>query len=284
MQTLLNAVRSAGAKQPVMTGGLDNANDLGDTDHGEDWMDHHPDDPLHQEAASFHNYMGEPCDTASCWKGVIAPVARHVPVVTGEFDEDNFDEPKCPHKTSTFDARYMNWADGAGVSYLAWGWIVESRAEKNADGCSAFVLIDNYTKYTPAQPNGVAVHDHLRALATQPVTLTRFHAAVRPGAKSVGFTLRSAQTSKGILTGTTVHSYAVTGKHHKVSLGTVHVRLKARRAKTVTLKLTAAAHRLLVAKRSVKVRMTLTLTSARHRRTVIHRTLTLRAPRHGNAT
>lgn len=165
LQTLLNAVRKAGAKQPVLAGGLDYANDLGDNNHGRSWMNHAPDDPLNREAASFHNYMGKVCDNATCWKNTIAPIATHVPVVTGEFDEDNFDESKCNAKASNFDERYMDWADSHGVSYLAWGWIVESKAERDADGCSAFYLIDNYSKYTPAQPNGVALHKHLLALA-----------------------------------------------------------------------------------------------------------------------
>src|ERR1700754_3813760 len=109
-------------------------------------MSRAPDDPRNQEAASFHNYMGKRCDNATCWKNAIAPIAAHVPVVTGEFDEDNFDEAKRGNKTpSTFDQRSMSWADSAGVSYLAWGWIVESSAERDADGCSAFYLIDNYT-------------------------------------------------------------------------------------------------------------------------------------------
>jgi endoglucanase len=282
MQTLLDAVRKAGARQPVMTGGLDFANDLSQ------WMNHAPNDPLNQEAASFHNYMGKGCDTESCWNATIAPIARHVPVVTGEFDEDNFDEAKCSNKTpSTFDARYMNWADSAGVSYLAWGWVVESQAEQNADGCSAFVLIDNYTKYTPARPNGVAVHDHLRALAVgkPPVTLTTFKASVTSAGKIVGFTLRSAQKSRGTLTGKTVHSFAAAkGRHHKVSLGTVHFGLKARKAKTVALKLSKPAHKLLAGKRSLKVRITITLTSAHHRRTVVHRTVTLKVSRHHSGT
>jgi hypothetical protein len=284
LQTLLNAVRNAGATQPVLSGGLDYANDLGENDHGDEWMDHAPDDPLNQEAASFHNYMGKGCDSATCWKATLARVAAHVPVVTGEFDEDNFDEPKCAHKTpSTFDERYMNWADSAGVSYLAWGWIVEPQNERNADGCSAFYLIDNYTKHTPSRPNGVALHDHLRALASgkPPVTLTTFKASVRSGGTSVGFTLRSAQHAKGTLTGKTVHAFAAgEPSPRKVSLGTVHFTLKPHKAKTIVLTLSKPARRLLARKRSLKVRMTLTLTSSRHRRTVIHRAVTLKAPKH----
>jgi endoglucanase len=282
LETLVNAVRKAGAKQPVLTGGLDFANDLGDGDHGRDWLDHAPEDPLHQAAASFHNYMGKACDNATCWKKTIAPVAAHVPVVTGEFDEDNFDEIKCNSKTpSTFDARYMNWADSAGVSYLAWGWMVESQAERDADRCSAFYLIDNYTKYTPAQPNGVAIHTHLRALASgagnrkPPVILTRFRATVKAGDASVGFALRSAETSKGTLSGKTVHPYG-SRKPHQISLGDVHFTLHARRSKTAVLKLSRPARKLLLGKRSLKVRITITLTSAEHRRTITHRTVTLK--------
>jgi hypothetical protein len=167
LQTLLNRIRNAGARQPILSGGLDFANDLGDHNHGRSWMNHAPDDPLNREAASFHNYQGKVCDNETCWKNAIAPIAKHVPVVTGEFDEDNYLEPKCKHKTpSNFDEHYMNWADSAGVSYLAWGWIRETERELDADGCSAFVLIDNYSTYTPAKPNGVAVHKHLRALAS----------------------------------------------------------------------------------------------------------------------
>lgn len=166
LQTLLDAVRAAGAKQPVLLGGLDFANDLGERNHGQSWLTHEPRDPKHQLAASFHNYMGKGCEDTSCWKSTIAPVAAQVPVVTGEFAEDDFDQPHCvDHTPSTFDGRYMKWADTAGVSYLAWGWIVESQAEQDADGCSDFVLISDYTHHTPAAPNGVAVHSHLRALA-----------------------------------------------------------------------------------------------------------------------
>src|SRR3954452_670636 len=162
LQTLLDAIRSTGARQPVMAGGLDYANDLGDNDHGGAWMNHAPDDPLNQEAASFHNYMGKVCDNLACWNGTLAPIAAHVPIVTGEFDEDNFLERKCNAPSSTFDARYMACADSKGVSSLASGWIVESQAEKDADGCSAFYLIDNSSTYTPGQPNGVALRNHLR--------------------------------------------------------------------------------------------------------------------------
>jgi hypothetical protein len=279
MQTLVNAVRNTGAKQPIMIGGLDFANDLGDNDHGQQWLTHRPHDPVNQEAASFHNYMGRQCDTATCWKNSIAPIAAHVPVVTGEFAENDFDESHCQHKTpTTFDAQYMNWADSAGVSYLATGWIVETEAEKDANDCHAFFLINSYSTHTPAQPNGVAVHTHLHVLSEPPVTITQFRAAVRAGNSKVAFALRSQQTCAGTLTGKTTHSYVVAkSKPHQVSLGSVKVSLKAATSHVVVLTLSNAAHKLLVAKRSLQVQITINLTSRNHRPTVVQRTTTLKA-------
>jgi endoglucanase len=275
LQSLVNAVRNTGARQPVLVGGLDFSNDLSQ------WAGHAPHDPLNQEAASFHNYQGKHCDNRTCWSSTIAPVATHVPVVTGEFDEDNFDESTCSHKApSTFDQDYMNWADSAGVSYLAWGWIVESPDEQSTEGCSAFFLIDNYTSYTPAQPNGVALYQHLRELAKRPIALTEFRARVQSGGSAVNFTLRAAQSCTGTLTGQTVNSYVTRtgGARHKVSLGSVHFNLKAGRSKTVVLKLSSASRQLLARKRSLKVVITIRLSNPANSRTVLHRTITLNAP------
>jgi endoglucanase len=295
MQTLLTDIRNTGATQPIMAGGLDYANDL------TQWADHAPNDPLNQEAASFHNYMGKNCDNVACWNAQIAPVAANVPVVTGEFDEDNYMESQCATKTpSTFDSDYMTWADQHGVSYLAWGWWVLSQSEKDNAGCSAFYLLNSYDG-TPAPPNGTALHDHLLALAggggtpTPPPTTTAkppaklkaFSASVKAGGTRVAFTLRAAQSCAGTLTGQTVSSYAVSAakvKRHKVSLGSVRFSLSAGKSKTIVLKLSKASHKLLAAHHRLKVRITITLTSASTRRTVIGRTITLtltRAHRHG---
>ena len=88
-----------------------------------------------------------------------------------------------------------------------------------------------------------------------------------------------AQERTGTITGQTVNTYAVTTVKHKarkVSLGSVKFSLKADKSKTVVLKLSKASKKLLAAKRSLKVRITITLTSAGHRRTILHRTTTLR--------
>jgi endoglucanase len=145
MQALVNAIRATGASQPILLGGLSYANDLSG------WLAHEPTDPDGQLGASFHNYEGEACSTLSCWNDEIAPVAAQVPVVTGEFDEN-----QCPAAGDGFDQAYMDWADETGVSYLAWGWYVP-------DPCD-YQLID--ASDAPVAPNGTALHSHLTSLAT----------------------------------------------------------------------------------------------------------------------
>jgi hypothetical protein len=208
MQTLLTDIRGVGATQPIMVGGLDYADDLGDTNDanggGQGWMQHAPADPLNQEAASFHNYMGKNCDDVGCWNSAITPVAANVPVVTGEFDEDNFDNPSCNNRTpSTFDSDYMNWADQNGVSYLAWGWEVLSADEISEQKCSAFYLTSDPSG-TPAAPNGTALHDHLLTLPAGGVTGTT------GGGPPQGGTTGAGTTNTGSTTSTT--SSGVTGR------------------------------------------------------------------------
>jgi endoglucanase len=144
MQSLVDAIRATGSRRPVLLAGIDYANDL------RRWLASRPDDPAGQLVASFHNYQGQRCDHVSCWNAEIAPVARHVPVITGEFGEDD-----CK---PTYDNAYMKWADAHGVGYLAWAWVLEVKA------CSAYSVISNVNG-TPRAPNGTALKAHLAALA-----------------------------------------------------------------------------------------------------------------------
>jgi hypothetical protein len=204
---------------------------------------------------------------------------------------------------STFDTDYMTWADQHGVGYLAWGWWVLSQSEKDDAGCSAFYLLNSYDG-TPAAPNGTTLHDHLLSLpaggitgnpppgtgptgptppgAKPAVKLKGFSASVARGGASVTFTLRSAQSCTGKLTGQTVNKYAVATaktKRRAVSLGSARFSLTAGKAKKVVLKLSKASRKLLTAHHRLKVQITLTMTGATTRRTVLRRTLTLKLPR-----
>jgi endoglucanase len=209
MQALVNAIRATGASQPIIVGGLNYANDLSQ------WLSYEPSDPANptdpQIAASFHNYNGEACDTETCWSSTIAPVAAQVPVVTGEFDEDD-----CPtgggDDPRNFDNTYMTWADAHGVSYLAWGWLVLDPSDQN---CSALYLINDYTNYTPADPNGVALHDHLAALADPTGTTTGTTTITSPPTTTTSPTTTTTgptttTTSSTQTTGTTTTTTATT--------------------------------------------------------------------------
>jgi hypothetical protein len=299
MQALVNAIRGTGATQPVMVGGLDFADDLSQ------WATHAPDDPLNQEAASFHNYMGKQCDNVGCWNSVIAPLATAVPVVTGEFAEDNFENPTCPEGPNNFDNEYMSWADAHGVSYLAWAWVVLTTPEIQSEGCSAFYLIGDYGG-TPASVNGIAIHSHLLTLppggrTTFPSTgtgagsggagggapksvgpkikLLRFRDKVLPGGK-VSFQLEAAQSCTAKVAGQTVKPFKLGGgKPHKVGLGSAKLSLTADKPATVTLKLPAKSAQLLKSKGSLKASFTVTLSGGGNATTVAPHTVTLKPPK-----
>lgn len=146
-QSLVDAIRSTGARQPIMVPGRDYSNDLSK------WLRYLPRDPLHQLAASFHNYPPLECNNQTCWDGVIANIAATHPVVTGEFGQDD-----CG---TDFDTTYMDWADQHGVGYTAWWWMV---GDVPLPDCHSLDLIADFGG-TPRPNHGVAVHDHFAALA-----------------------------------------------------------------------------------------------------------------------
>ena len=123
MQTLVGAVRSAGAVQPIIATGIGWGSDLSS------WVKYRPDDPADQLAAGLHVFDFAECASLSCWRRTIDPVARSVPVVATELGQRD-----CP---ATFMNRFMDWADAAGVSYLGWSW--------NPFGCGGPALIQSWS-------------------------------------------------------------------------------------------------------------------------------------------
>lgn len=171
MQRLVDAVRSTGARQPLMVGGLDWAGDpCGITSsrrtQGCAWLKFEPTDPDHQLIASFHTYNFTPCDSVACWNQSVAPVAMHVPIVTGELGEKN-----C---SAGYIDRYMTWADGRGISYLAWAWQLGqtmnpagSAHATSTCGANNTHLISDWTgSPNPDVPAGIAFRGHLVRLAS----------------------------------------------------------------------------------------------------------------------
>jgi endoglucanase len=146
MQSLVDAVRSQGATQPLLLGGVEWANDLSG------WQTHLPIDSQHQLVASVHIYPNNPCNSSECWSKAVAAVARVHPVVAGELGE--FD---CEH---SFIDGFMKWADANGVSYLGWSW--------NTYDCASGPSLIASADGTPTA-FGAGLHTHL--LLTSPSTV-----------------------------------------------------------------------------------------------------------------
>src|SRR5256712_10392687 len=143
MQALVTAVRSTGAIQPIMIGGLAWSNDLSG------WSANKPSDPANALVASFHNYNFNVC-SPTCWNSTAATLAAQVPVVTGELGEND-----CAHG---YIDQYMTWADAHGISYLGWTW-------DTWDCSNGPALISNYNGTPTAF--GIGFRDHLASLSVK---------------------------------------------------------------------------------------------------------------------
>ena len=105
MAAVVGAIREAGARQPILLGGLDYANDLSH------WLEFAPDDD--QLVAAFHSYDFKACGE-DCWDDVIGPLADSVPVLTSELGARRPDQG--------YVERYLDWADEHGIGALFWVW------------------------------------------------------------------------------------------------------------------------------------------------------------------
>ena len=134
MQSLVDAVRAPGA----MVGGVNWSGDL------TGWLAHRPRDRTGNLAASWHTYNYTSCIDVRCWNREIAPVAKAVPVITGEIGQND-----C---RTAFVDRLMPWLDVHRISYLAWTW----NAWKIC--ATAPVLISDYQGTPTAFGRGVRAH------------------------------------------------------------------------------------------------------------------------------
>ncbi|HLL80601.1 MAG TPA: cellulase family glycosylhydrolase [Ktedonobacteraceae bacterium] len=141
MQELVNAVRSAGATNIILLGGIQYASTL------DRWAAFAPVDPARELAVSWHLYNFSGCNIASCWSAQGTPIMRSYPVVLGEIGQNG--------SGGDFITRLMTFLDHPGPhlppqSYLAWAW--------NTDQ-TVFDLIDSYQGH-PTSPYGVQVQQH----------------------------------------------------------------------------------------------------------------------------
>ncbi|MDA1365683.1 hypothetical protein J2S68_002914 [Glycomyces algeriensis] len=139
MQDLVDAVRDTGATNILMISGLEWTNDM------REWLAYMPEDPLDNIAASWHAYSFNRCVTESCWDAEIAPLMQEVPVVLGEFGQDD-----CEFG---YMQELVNWADANGMSYLAWTW--------NPWGCTGGAVLIKDWAGTPEPGVGEGFRNHL---------------------------------------------------------------------------------------------------------------------------
>ena len=108
MQTLVTAVRAAGATNLVLLGGVQYSNALSQ------WLKYEPTDPENNLAASWHVYDNNVCNSTSCYDTTAGPVAASAPIVATEIGESD-----C---SGAFITTLMGWLDGKSQSYLGFAW------------------------------------------------------------------------------------------------------------------------------------------------------------------
>lgn len=171
MQQLVDVVRAAGAKQPILLGGLSGSGDPcgyrmpRSTTHGVcPEVQYLPSDPAHQLIIDLHVYLpNSACENTKCWNAEYAGISQAgLPLLTGEFGEKN-----C---SAVFIDSYMNWADQHDVSYLAWAWAVNGSVScvANVGRANHYLLQDWSGDPTTMSPDGAAFKAHVEEVYEEP--------------------------------------------------------------------------------------------------------------------
>ena len=125
MNELIAAVRSTGASNVVLAGGIHWAEGM------THWLAYRPVDPLGQLAAAFHAYsFNTYCAGAACYDRDLAPLAQEVPLFVGEIGptlrlgSDGIDDdcPRSAVRDDGFADSTLDWLDAHGASWTAWSW------------------------------------------------------------------------------------------------------------------------------------------------------------------
>ncbi|MHB8692384.1 MAG: cellulase family glycosylhydrolase [Solirubrobacteraceae bacterium] len=153
-QAMVNAIRAAGAPQPIIISGPEFAGDLSG------WEQYMPSDPRHQLGADVSSF--DYADYVLAHKHALRAFARRHPVIVGGFGDT--------HCTSTYSRKVMAVIDSIHQSYFAWTW----NTVQDYGGCSNNALLDDPgpqingqpAGYYTARPSGFGsgVRDHYRAI------------------------------------------------------------------------------------------------------------------------
>ena len=143
-QSIVDAIRATGATQPIIVSGIDFAGDLSQ------WQQFMPTDPLSSIAVGWNSFDYSHNFGAS--KPFLRSLAKSHPVVVGGFGDTDCD--------SSYSTKLMKFADGLGISYLAWTW----NTEADYGGCSNALLGPKLSAYLSGHPSGYGrgVRKHFR--------------------------------------------------------------------------------------------------------------------------
>lgn len=151
MQSLVDAIRSTGARQLILVGGVRYSNAL------TQWLTYKPQDPQENLAAAWHVYNYNQCIGPSCWDAAPADVAAQYPLVATEIGQNDCE--------ATFINPLMDWLDEHGHGYLAWTWNAygDCRPTGANMGGSPYSLITDYETGEPNSNYARAFYDRLQA-------------------------------------------------------------------------------------------------------------------------
>jgi endoglucanase len=120
LQLLVSTIRSTGAKQPIVLGGIDYNADLSQL------LTHLPYDSAHQLVASGHIYdFVQGKDVNSFFHDQLEPIAKRMPVILGELGERY-----CDSGTAAYTRNVLRLVDaerrkGNLIGVLEWTWNAE---------------------------------------------------------------------------------------------------------------------------------------------------------------
>jgi hypothetical protein len=117
LQSLVDAIRSQGATQPVLLGGIDYNADLSQL------LGHLPVDPQHQLVASAHVYdFSEGNGIDAMFTGQLEPIAAQLPVILGELGERYCDSGTAAYTGHVLSLVDAEAAGGKLFGVLGWTW------------------------------------------------------------------------------------------------------------------------------------------------------------------
>lgn len=151
MQSLINIIRSTGARNVIQVPGVQYANSMTDFLTAAYRV---------KDTLGSQQLMGvvdvypktNPCGSTACYSREYGPVIKRMPFMAGEIGEGAGNPPSCP---TTAVSALMGWFDKHRAGYGAWDW-------DTWGGC--LQLISSYKTGAPDGAWGRLYHNHLASL------------------------------------------------------------------------------------------------------------------------